>query len=237
MTDDSIDVKLPCFCPICGWQGHLWGPVLAGPFMWVRKECPRCGSYPRDRIAYALLIHDVRRRIGNRMAVVEIGASPKSYWWKRRSFSYWNSDVGHELSDTVDFRIKNGIVRGAPGDADVALLSYVLSMVTEKRERVSLLRELYRLTKTSGRLILFDDVVQQSMKHVRTKHDAYFHRIRLGLALLDELADAQWIPVVIASGQPGYVAMDLELPFILAAKQDSTYGLKRWVTDGLKELA
>jgi SAM-dependent methyltransferase len=139
---------------------------------------------------------------------------------KSASFHYWNADISLVLSDAVDFQVTNGKIDGAPGGAQVALLSFILSMIRKSRERVCLLRELYRLTDPGGRLILFDDI-DLRRKTISIPHGAFFHELRLGQDLLGELAAAKWFPVVVSAVPQQSIGVELDSPFILAAKQRS----------------
>lgn len=161
-------------CPICKWRGGLWEKVECKPGAYVRKKCPTCGSYPRDRLTWLLLQELAQNVRPKTLRVIEIGGSCSSYDWKRKLYFYRNADLPDCSSQTVDLCVVGGSVLGAPKDFDVAIISYVLSMVEDQAIRISLLKELHELTHEKGGLILFDDLLLDHPQHAKVEHDGIF---------------------------------------------------------------
>jgi hypothetical protein len=229
----------PCHCPICDWEGRLWSAVESRPGVYVRKACPRCGSYPRDRIVWQLLHDRASARDGARLKVVEVGESGRAYLWKRRICDYWNADiVPHELG-YVDVHVDELGVResqdvkaqpsawmpagrtSTPRDSDIAVLAYVLSALPDDKQRLELLRKLHRATSKTATLILFDDLELDCPRHQRLASGQFFHAVRLGRPLLSLLVRAAWHPTVVKSYAAPRLLAHVELPLILATKDGS----------------
>jgi hypothetical protein len=209
-------------------QDFAWAAIEARPGRLVRKSCRRCGSYPRDRIVFLLLRTLAEEVAPRKLRVLEVGCSRASYWWKRRLYDFRNADVRWGYPATRDLTIDGGIVARAPASGSVAILSYVLSVVEDRSVRVRILRELYRLTIDAGRLILFDDVVPSAGAHKRVEADQYFHGLRLGSPLIEEMREAGWRPVIIELPTASRTLAELETPFMLAAKSQLEGALRAW---------
>jgi hypothetical protein len=229
-------LESPCSCPICSWEGWLWSVAESRPGVYVRKVCPNCGSYPRDRIVWQLLHPRRNGSSGTPLSVVEVGESGRAYLWKRRAFNYCNADIAPHHLGYVDMRIEDlGVSRrrtaiverqpwtrveqaAPPQESDIALVSYVLSAMRSDRQRLDLLRKLHRATAKTGTLILFDDFKLDDESHRRLRAGDFFHRVRLGNSILALMARAAWQPEIVESYADARILAQLELPFIIAAK-------------------
>jgi hypothetical protein len=217
-------------CPICLWTGRDWCPVESRPRVFARKGCPRCGSYPRDRITFILLERLQQSSPKKKLAVGEIGGSVHSYTWKKKRYDYWNADIAKGVGKKVDVAIKACRIQSSPTEADVAILSYVLSEVERKQCRIGLMKELHRFTTSAGRMIFFDDLALTSRAHRIHSEGAFFHTIQLGRPILGEMKSADWRVAVIDSFKFRGIKAEMEMPFILAAKsQHLLLGLLRCI--------
>lgn len=232
----NVAAVKPCRCPICNWVGWTWSAVESRPGVHVRKACPQCASYPRDRMVWQLLHEQMRERDGKRLKVVEVGESGRAYLWKRRLYDYWNADIaphdlGHvdlhvdELGVAVEERANaphrpwGSVDRlDTPVGADVAILSYVLSAISSDRRRLQLLRQLHGVTSDTAALILFDDLQVDAPRHRKLRAGSYFHTVRLGGGLLSLMRQAAWLPTVIGSYPDTQLLASADLPFIVARK-------------------
>lgn len=218
-------------CPICNWEGAVWAAVESRPGYRTRKACPRCGSYPRDRIVWTLLHAYAYKKCGPVLKVVEFGEGGRGYFWKKTAFNYWNVDVDKTCSKVVD--VSADQMGNVPelGNADAIVLSYVLSMIRAREARIDLLKRLYQLTAISGRLLLFDDLALELKRHVALDGAMFFHRVRFGRAILGEVREAGWHPVVVQSYPEKRILAARELPFIVAARNQQNVGaIEEWIT-------
>lgn len=228
MITFEIDSSLhPCVCPICRWSGFTWAIVASRPSHQVRKVCPCCESYPRDRLLWKILscIRSVSGR--SNLRILEFGGAARAYWWKRRSYEYYNVDLKRNASDTVDGFIHHGRVDRRFEQIDVAVISYVFGEIRNVVTRSRIIAEAARATKEHGCLIIFDDLDLRLTKHRLLSRQQYFHKLRLGRPILEELRNGGWYPTVIEYLQANSMLGETELPFIVAFKS----------IDGFKETA
>lgn len=92
------------------------------------------------------------------------------------------------------------------------------------------MRQFREITKSSGRLLLFDDFGLASPTHVKLPADVFFHKLRLGSDILKEVEDAGWNPVVVNDYVDGRRLVSLELPFVVASKGNDSRLLREWIT-------
>jgi hypothetical protein len=220
-------------CPICLWKGHEWRRVESRPNVYENKSCPQCGGYPRDRITFVLLQRLLNNLAHKQLVIGEIGGSIHSYSWKKTLYRYWNADTRGANGEYVDVWIHACRLQQSPPCADAAILSYVLSEIESKSLRVRLMKELHRFTTSQGRLILFDDLDLRGPKHRVHAKGTFFHLLQLGRPILAELKEAGWLPTVVNSVDMTRIQAELELPFILAAKQRDL-ALEHWAMRGGK---
>jgi hypothetical protein len=219
-----------CNCPICGWEGYVWKPVESRPNCFTNKMCVRCGSYPRDRIVRLLLSTYSRELDLQKIRLIEFGESGRTYRWKKEHYHYWNVDLEDSSSGVVDVPSHQMACTPWLRDFDAALISYVLSMIESRSERISVMRQFQKITRSSGRLLLFDDFTLASPAHVKLPADAFFHKLRLGSDILKEVEDAGWNPVVVNNYVDDRRLVSLELPFVVASKGDDSGLLRDWIT-------
>jgi len=220
--------KCSCHCPICGWEGFAWEPVESRPNHCTKKKCARCGSYPRDRVAWLLLSAYSKELSPDKLRLIEFGEGGRAYGWKKKLFHYWNVDVENSNSCVIDVPASQMMVASWLGDCDAAIISYVLSMIEARSERVNLMRQFYNKTKKSGRLILFDDFGLRSVGHVQLAAGSFFHRLRFGRDILREVEDAGWNPLIIEDYVDDRRLASLEMPFVLACKGVGSEHLSEW---------
>jgi hypothetical protein len=206
-------------CPICKWIGSTWKEVECKPGVFTRKLCPTCSSYPRDRLTWLLLDSLAKRVEPTKLRIIEIGGNPSSYQWKSKDYFYRNADLPSAPSATVHMQVEDGHIVNAPIDFDIGLISYVLSMIEDEATRFNLLSELYRVTNTSAVLIMYDDLLLDRFEHLPVRDSQYFHKLRLGKSILNEIQNAGWIPIVISSVFDTGTLISTELPFICARKR------------------
>jgi hypothetical protein len=223
-------VRKPCSCPICGWEGHVWESVESRPGHSTRKVCPRCASYPRDRLVRLLLVAYARELRAQKLKLVEFGESGRAYHWKKTLFEYWNVDIEDSKSEVIDVFANQMNGATCLHDSHAALISYVLSMIEARGDRVDLLKEFHRLTTCSGRLIVFDDFSFDSDCHVKLSSQLFFHRLRFGRGILAEVKEAGWHPVVVQDYPEIRILSSLELPFLVASKEGNAGVLHEWLS-------
>src|SRR6266576_727150 len=124
--------EFSCNCPICGWEGPAWEPVESRPNYFTKKKCVRCGSYPRDRLAWLLLTAYSEELTPDKLRLIEFGACGRAYGWKKRLFQYWNVDIKDSNSLMIDVTSNQMAEASWLSDCDVALISYVLSMIESR---------------------------------------------------------------------------------------------------------
>src|ERR1700733_649342 len=142
----------PCVCPICAWSGFGWAPVMSGPSRSVRKLCPNCESYPRDRILWHSLSGILSALSRPTLRVLEFGGAARSYWWKRRRFEYHNVDLKSNASETVDCFIYHGKMDRRFDEIDVAIVSHVFGDILSLATRSRIISEAARATTQNGYL-------------------------------------------------------------------------------------
>jgi hypothetical protein len=218
-----------CDCPICGWEGAAWAPVESRPNHLTNKKCVRCGSYPRDRLVWLLLAVYSQELGPKKLRLIEFGGSRRTYGWKKRLFQYWNVDIEESNSDVIDVPAKQMMLASWLNHCDVGLISYVLSMIESRSDRVNLMQQFHEKTNSSGRLVLFDDFSFVCERHVKLAAGSFFHRLRFGRDILKEIEDAGWNPFVVEDYVDDRRLMSLEVPFVLASKLDDSGGLREWV--------
>jgi hypothetical protein len=211
-------VRPRCFCPICDWEGWVWGPTESRPGRYVRKSCQRCGSYPRDRLVW-LILNARADELGLRLKVIEVGEPGRAYLWKKRVFDYCNVEVDGSTSWFADVYLSQLDNITWRGEFDAVLLSYVLSVIASRKERVRLMMQLHSLTKDSARLLLFDDFAMQSQHHQRLSSELFFHELRLGRPVVEEINEAGWQPNVVREWSDDRILSSVEMPFVLASKR------------------
>lgn len=222
-------IKSRCWCPLCGWEGHLWEPVESRPSHSIRKVCPQCGSYPRDRIVSLLLLAYAQELSTYKLKLIEFGEHGRAYDWKTACFEYWNIDIEDSDSEVIDFSAGQMMKEQCLRNSDVALMSYVLSMIESRRARVDLLKHFHQLTINSGRLILFDDFSFDSIHHVKLSPKMFFHRLRFGRGISAELEEAGWFPIIVQDYRRPRILSSLELPFLVASKKSNARALHKWI--------
>ena len=215
MTTEFND--LPCLCPICGWTGFLWAFVASGPSRYIRKLCPKCGSYPRDRLVWCHLRY--LSESTKAIQIIEVGGAPRTYWWKKRLYGYQNADIKEQIGETVDLLVENGRIQNRPSDNDIAIISHVLGEISSKRVRMRLLAELWAATKGAGVLIMFDDFDPGALHHHNLSPRLFFHKLRLGRPILAELKESGWFPSIVDGVPKNPILAESDVPFIVAHKE------------------
>jgi hypothetical protein len=152
------------------------------------------------------------------LRVIEIGGAARSYWWKKRSYEYVNVDLERTASETVDLVINRGCIRRRPNGQDIAIISHVFGEITSCATRLRTAREVAAATNPSGILIVFEDLDLATEEHCILPKGKFFHKLRLGHAILSELQTAGWLPTVIDTVPKNSILGENELPFILASK-------------------
>jgi hypothetical protein len=220
-------------CPICLWNGPDWSEVESRPRVVAKKACPRCGGYPRDRIVFVVLQRVQQSQPDEKLVVGEIGGSAHSYSWKKKGYRYWNADVEGGGGRRVDVLIEGSRMKERPVKADVGILSYVLSEVRAKSDRIGLMKEFHKFTVSNGVLILFDDLALKHRTHRTHPKGMFFHTVQLGRPILEEATAAGWIPAIVNSLPLRNIKAEIEMPFMLAAKsKDVLDGLVALITGG-----
>ena len=186
-------------------------------------------TYPRDRLVWLLLSAYSDELSPDKLRLIEFGERGRAYDWKKKLFHYWNVDIETSNSRVIDVAASQMTLASWLSDCDVALISYVLSMIESRSERVSLMQRLYSKTKTSGRLVLFDDLGLASERHVKLPAGSFFHRLRFGRDLLREAQDAGWNPFVVEDYVDDRRLAFLELPFVVACKGNGIGKLREWI--------
>jgi|ERR1700722_2313072 len=222
-------VEPSCNCPICGWEGSAWEPVESRPNHFTNKECVWCGSYPRDRLVWLLLSTYSQELYPEKLRLIEFGERGRAYGWKKRLFQYWNVDIEDSHSGVVDVAASQMMLSSWLNNCDAALISYVLSMIESRPERVRLMRQFHAVTKSSGRLVLFDDFRFGSAGHVKLVAESFFHRLRFGRDVLREVEDAGWNPVIVEDYVDDRRLASLEMPFVLACKGVDANRIREWI--------
>jgi hypothetical protein len=196
----------------------VWLYVQTRPSAYSRKVCPGCESYPRDRILWHILSYLRSSRCTEALGIVEIGGAARSYWWKKRLYDYVNVDLDYKRSETVDLVINRGSILRRPKGQDVAIISHVFGEIANCATRVRIAREVASATNQSGILIVFEDFDLATEEHSILPRGKFFHKLRLGHAILSELRSAGWLPTVIDAMPKNSILGESELPFILASK-------------------
>ena len=217
-----------CNCPICGWEGFAWEPVESRPDRFTKKKCVRCGSYPRDRLVWLLLSAYSGELRPDKLKLIEFGERGRAYDWKKKLFHYWNVDIEDSSSSVVDVAASQMMVASWLSDCDVGLISYVLSMIESRSDRVNLMRQFCEKTKKSGRLVLFDDFGLVSERHVKLAAGSFFHRLQFGREILKEVEDAGWHPLVVHDYVDDQRLASVEVLFVLASKGNGLE-LRDWI--------
>jgi len=190
---EGADFAPPCWCPVCGYRGSAWEDVELRPNRFQAIACPVCHCYPRERLTW-LLLEARRRSLGvPRLAVLEIGGRRRFGDPARGAHDYRNADIV-DTRAPVDFLIREGRIGCAPGAFDVVLLSYVLCEIPEAGQRAELLTEARRAAKATAVLVIHDDLQLDLKGPIRLGEGDFFHPIRFGRGLLDEIAAAGWAP-------------------------------------------
>lgn len=216
-------------CPICGWEGLAWEPVESRPNHCTKKKCVRCGSYPRDRLVWLLLSAYSKELSPDKVRLIEFGECGRAYGWKKRLFHYWNVDIQNSNSRVIDVAASQMMLASWLSGCDVALISYVLSMIESRYDRVNLMHQFYEKTKESGRLVLFDDFGLGSERHAKLAAGSFFHRLRFGRDILGEVEDAGWNPFVVEDYIDERRLASLEVPFVVACKGVGSERLREWI--------
>jgi hypothetical protein len=196
----------------------MWLYVQTRPSKFVRKACPKCESYPRDRILWLILSYLQSLRHTENLKILEIGGAARSHWWKKSHYGYANADLKCKVNETVDLTVNRGRICRRPKDLDVAIISHVFGEILSCATRLRMAKEASEATKESGILILFEDIDLGTVEHRKLGNREFFHKMRLGNSILLELRCAGWRPTVIEKLPKNSILGESELPFILASK-------------------
>jgi hypothetical protein len=228
--------KCPCECPLCDWRGSRWEVVESRPKHLVRKLCPQCGSYPRDRITSLLLLAYAEEMRQKRLKLIEFGERGRAYIWKKSLFEYWNVDLKSSGSSVIDIVAEEMMIAPCLRNSDAGLISYVLSMIDSRLTRVDLLKRFYELTTDSARLILFDDFAFERTGHLQLSSKLFFHGFRFGKTILAEMQEAGWSPFIVSNFRRGRILSSLDVPFLVASKHDDVKPLRTWLGSAKRSL-
>jgi len=176
----------------------------------------------RDRLVWQLLSENFA--LPNPLRIIEVGGTKRLGDRLREKYEYVNADItgGHA---PVDIPIHESRFPLPDTSRNVGVLSYVLSSIAKRSVRTQLLSELRRVVVEGGRLLILDDTDFSVFPHHTLGSGAYFHLLRLGRALLEELVETGWtyqvvthctfaaeldatreMPYVIAIARPGALA-------------------------------
>lgn len=211
-------------CPLCAWQGNEWAEVRTAPSRTVAIACPRCSSYPRDRLFWTLLQRLIQQ--GDCRRVLEVGGRQRLSMPLRRITHYTNFDI--QWNDAVDALLQSAKLPVAEAIADACLLSFVLCEVADASQRDALLHEMFRVIKPGGLCFIADDLDLEA-DHTRTIDAGdCFHSIRFGRDLLRRVGDAGFETHVLV-GAPGLTGIggSASLPIVVGSKGASSSRLKR----------
>ena len=178
-------------CPLCGWRGLQWMGAETKPGRVERILCPVCASTPRERLLYLAIVAR-QRRAGRRLRVLEVGGTPRLSAAARAIANYTNADV-EEREAGVDVLIRAGHLVGVTDvPVDVIVLSFVLSMIPVRAERLKLLRSLYEISEENGLILFMDDCDFMTSHSTTLEPGAFFHDVRFGTDVLRDMELTGW---------------------------------------------
>lgn len=204
------------WCPICDWSGSSWARVQTKPDSFEEKACPSCGCYPRERLQWISLA-SLQIELGRELKILEIGGTRRFGGAARRSYFYRNVDIVAD-QEHVDYVITEGVLPSMGYNFDCLLISYVLSMIPRREDRIKLVSDATSYLHKQGKLIFYDDMDLSLPTDIRHPEGEYFHCLRLGRSILDELEQSGWKVLVISDCGPECIGAAAEMPYLIGAR-------------------
>lgn len=207
-------------CNICGWNGSEFEEFEVRKGVFEREACPNCQCINRER-HIKKIIETLNDQYEFNPKIIEIGAAERFIKNMSVVFNYKCADIIAN-SEHLDFIIKKGRIQTIGNQFNLAILSYVLSEIKSYSERIKLLKEVFRITKLDTKLIIFDDISLELEAHLELDTNEYFHCIRLGSNIINEIENAGWNTTIknIYSGEP---AKDFQDQFYLECTKLKSY--------------
>lgn len=152
-----------------------------------------------------------------------MGGGPLRKWQPKLllEFLYRNADVSEKHNP--DYKVRRCEILGPRTDFHVAVLSFVLSAIPSESDRITLLSQLRNCTLPDGSLILFDDFEPEREEHTELVENTFFHRVRLGRQLLNELYAAGWQrhTLITSVDGPKEIKAESAAPYIISRKSSA----------------
>ena len=144
-------------CPICGWNGPEFRPIIVMPYAVIRKKvmCPRCGSYERHRaykFFYDRFFSEAEninlKDILHFAPEVSLEETLRSHAAAYHKSNYENPADGEFSLDLRDLALPDR-------SYDVMIMNYVLSCMPEDDKAV---KSMYRVLRGNGVVLAGDGV-------------------------------------------------------------------------------
>lgn len=188
--------KITRACPLCGWIGDQFAPMIHPHVNHYDSRCPQCKSVERHRLAYMLM----KDRIPKGKQLLHFAPEPAlQKWLMSVAGKYTSADIDQSKAmvkiDITNINLPNESV-------DVIWCSHVLEHVDD----IKALSELHRILAKGGMCVIqvpvWGDITQEdkSVTDPAERERLYFqndHVRRYGIDIVDRLSAAGFAVTVL----------------------------------------